>query len=42
MRKLKRSVAHNNMKKRGLSHVNKKLGNKHSSYFAENWRDYVK
>lgn len=42
MRKLKRAVAHNNMKKRGFTQVNKKHGNKHSSFFAENWRDFIK
>jgi len=41
MRKLRRMVAHENMKKRGLMRVNKKHGDKHSSYFAGNWRDYI-
>lgn len=41
MRKLRRKVAHERMRKRGLTHVNKKHGDKHTSYFAENWRDYI-
>ena len=40
MRKLKRMVARNNMKKKGLTQVNKKKAG--VSFFAENWRDYVK
>lgn len=39
LRKLKRAVAHENMKKAGLTRVNKKNV---VSYFAENWRDYVR
>lgn len=35
LRSLRRSVAHNNMKKAGLRRVNK------GEYFAKNWRDYV-
>lgn len=42
MRKLRRLVAHNKMKKAGLRHINKKCGDKHSSFFAENWRDFIK
>ena len=41
MRKIKRNIARANMKKKGLTRINKKLGNKHSSYFAENWRNFV-
>ena len=40
MRKLKRLVAHNRMKKAGLSRVNKDT--KTGSYFAKHWREYVK
>ena len=41
MRKLKRRVAKVNMKKRGLVQICKKDRNG-SSYFAKNWRDWVK
>lgn len=39
MRKLKRQLAHANMKRNGLTGVNKKNGGK--SFFAMNWRKYV-
>lgn len=41
MRKFKRSVAHEIMRKRGITQVNKNrtgLG----SFFSAHWRDYVK
>ena len=37
LRSLKRTVAHNRMKKMGYSRVNKKDGTK--SFFAKHWRD---
>ena len=41
MRALKRSVARHNMKKAGVTQMNKKkYGNE--SYFARKWRDYLK
>ena len=40
MRKLKRSVARNNMKKRGITQINKKKAG--ASFFSENWRDFIK
>ena len=39
MRKWRRLVAHNKMRKAGLSRVNKVTGDK--SYFAKNWRDFA-
>lgn len=41
IRSLDRNVARNNMKKQGMSRINKKYGDK-ASYFSRNWRDYVK
>lgn len=38
MRKLRRMVAHKNMKKRGIRKVNKGK----NSFFSEYWRDYAK
>lgn len=38
-KKLDRLVAKNNMKKAGLKRICKKNGG--SSYFADNWRDWV-
>ncbi len=35
MRKLKRMVARNNMKKAGLSRIHK------GDFFSKNWREYV-
>lgn len=40
MRKLRRLVAHNNMKKKGITQVNKKKAG--VSFFAENWRKFAK
>lgn len=37
MRKLRRLVAHNRMKKTGYVRVNKG----YSSYFSKHWREYV-
>jgi hypothetical protein len=42
MRKLKRMLARERMRKRGITHINKKIGKKHSSYFADHWREYIK
>ena len=45
MRKLKRSVAKANMKKKGLRQICKKerrLDSHLPSYFALNWHDYVR
>lgn len=47
MRELMRSIAHANMKRLGFARVNKKRGRTESnpkgkSFFAENWRDFVK
>lgn len=42
IRKLKRNVAKNRMKKKGLHNICRKEGNKHSSMFSSYWRDYVK
>ena len=46
IRRLKRNVAKNRMKKKGLRKICKNekdlLGNRHGSWFADNWRDYVK
>lgn len=39
MRKLMRSVAKTNMRKKGIHKPFKKIGGK--SYFAEHWREYV-
>ena len=39
MRKLKRLVAHNKMKKAGLTGVNDHKYN--DSYFSRHWREYV-
>lgn len=36
MRKYKRFLAHANMKRAGLSRVNK------GDFFAKNWRDYLR
>lgn len=45
MRKLKRSVAHARMKKRGYAQVNKKKPSKRKAFkkslFAEKWRDFI-
>ena len=39
MRKLRRLVAHNRMKKKGLARVN---NHKYSdSYFSKHWREFV-
>lgn len=38
MRKLKRLVAHENMKKAGLSRVNKG----YNSYFSRHWKEFLK
>ena len=43
MRKLARLIAHENMKREGVQHPNRRyreLGGK--SFFARNWRKYVK
>lgn len=39
MRKWARKVAHSNMKRQGLTQVNKVKSVK--SYFAKHWREYV-
>lgn len=39
-KKLDRSVAHMNMKKEGLTKVNKKEADG-TSFFSKHWRDYV-
>lgn len=41
MRKIKRNIARTNMKRKGFTRLNKKYGSKNSSFFAENWRDFV-
>lgn len=43
MRKLARSVAKANMKKKGIRRPCEKIHTKHgsTSYFAEHWREYV-
>lgn len=39
MRKLRRKVAHERMRKAGIIHVNKRtIGD---SYFAKHWKEYV-
>ncbi|MBC5745553.1 hypothetical protein FMM74_018785 [Lachnospiraceae bacterium MD308] len=38
-RKLDRMVAKNNMKKRGIVHINKDGAD--GSFFANNWREYI-
>ncbi len=40
MRKLRRLVAHNKMKKAGYSRVNKEKSN-YPSYFSKHWREFV-
>ncbi len=44
-RKIMRNMAHKNMEKQGLKHVNRKRrtqdNDKRDSYFALNWRDWV-
>lgn len=40
MRTLARAVAHNNMKKAGIAHINKKVAG--NSFFSKRWREYVK
>lgn len=40
MRKLMRSVAHNNMRKAGITNINKKRAT--GSTFSKSWRKYVK
>lgn len=45
MRKWKRAIAHKNMERQGLKHVNRHTnvdGKRRDSYFALNWRDWVK
>lgn len=39
MRKLRRLVAHNRMKKAGYIHVNKDKGT--GSYFSKHWREFA-
>lgn len=39
MRKLKRLVAKNNMKKAGMSRICKKNGGR--SWFAQHWREWI-
>lgn len=38
-RKVDRMVARNNMKKRGIVHINK--DGTDGSFFANNWREYI-
>ena len=38
-RSLDRMVARNNMKKRGITNINKKKVD--GSFFSENWRNYI-
>ena len=40
MRKLKRSVARANMKRAGITRLNKR--NSGASFFSKHWREYVK
>lgn len=40
MRKLKRKVAHERMKKAGIRQINKNLKGL-GSYFADHWREFV-
>lgn len=40
MRKLKRSVARANMKRAGITRLNKR--NAGDSFFSKHWREYVK
>ena len=42
LRRLKRGIAKVNMKKAGYHQICKKHGDKHSSAFAEKWRDFAK
>lgn len=39
MRKLKRSVAHANMRRKGYTGVNKKRAGE--SFFSKHWREFV-
>lgn len=39
MRKLRRLIAHNRMKKAGYTQVNKDKGT--GSYFAKHWREFI-
>ena len=39
MRKLKRSVAHNKMRKSGYTRINKDRRN--GSFFSRHWREFV-
>lgn len=41
MRKLRRLVAHNRMKKRGYTSVNKIKNGETRSYFARHWREWA-
>lgn len=45
MRKLKRTIARNRMKAAGVHGFNRQscghCGNKHPSYFAEHWREFI-
>ena len=45
MRKLKRNIARNRMKAAGVHGFNRqrcdRCGNKHPSYFAEHWREFI-
>lgn len=40
-RKISRGVAKKRMSKKGINRACDKVNDKHSSYFAKNWRDYV-
>lgn len=40
MRKLARSVARNNMKKKGYTKINQRKGA--GSFFSEKWREFVR
>lgn len=42
MREIARNIARERMKKQGIQHMNKKKPITNKSFFADNWRNYVR